>query len=374
MLGTARMISRFRKIPRWTAHLLLFGVCLEIAARVDDRVNYGAPLWSSYDAVGLRELDVDNILRNTPGARFEKWKINSLGFRGDEIAQNKPLGGRRIVCLGQSETFGLYEGERGEWPARLARLIRSAHPDVEVINASVVGTGRNDRQAYLQKYVLPLQPDVVILYMNVLSDGTTEERPLASTRSPHDAATFPHSRLIPKLKRRLVEMIPKEAADAARTWLIVRETHHREQDKLRGVSPRDALPIENVVSFEWYVRRMVQFLRERGVTPILATYPTLVNETNTERYHIQIARERIYHPPEFSEQGLFDTARKLNGVVRRVASDLAVPVVDADSSMPKTMEFFGDDVHYTDKGAEFVAEHVLEVIEESGILGRAKCR
>jgi hypothetical protein len=164
-------------------------------------------------------------------------------------------------------------------------------------------------------------------------------------------------------------MIPEKAANAARTWLLDREIHQREQDKLHGASPREALPLENVVSFERYVSRLVQFMRERGVTPILATYPTLVNETNAERYHMQITRERTYHPAEFSEQGLFDTARKLNGVVRRVASDLAVPLVDADSSMPKTTEFFGDDVHYTDQGAEFVAERVLEVVEEAGILG-----
>src|SRR2546425_4048295 len=330
-------MSRFQKILGRAAHLLLFGLCLEIAARVDDRITYGAPLWSQYDSDMLREMDEEGIPRNTPGARFEKWKINSLGFRGDEVAQNKPPGGRRIICLGQSETFGLFESEGGEWPARLARLLRSTHPDVAVINASVVGTGRNSRQAYLEKYVFPLQPDVVILYMSVLADGTTEERPLAPNRASPGAETFPQSRLLPKLKPRLLAIIPEKAANAARTWLLDRRIRKLEQDTLHGRPPRNALPLENVVSFERYIRRLVQFLKEKGVTPILATYPTLVNETNAEQYHIQIDRARTYYA-EFSEQGLFDTARKLNGVVRQVASDLAVPLVDADSSMPKTTE------------------------------------
>jgi hypothetical protein len=41
----------------------------------------------------------------------------------------------------------------------------------------------------------------------------------------------------------------------------------------------------------------------------------------------------------FSASAMFwryPAARKLNAVVMRVASDLAVPLVDADSSMPKT--------------------------------------
>jgi hypothetical protein len=37
--------------------------------------------------------------------------------------------------------------------------------------------------------------------------------------------------------------------------------------------------------------------------------------------------------------------------------------------MPKTSEFFGDDVHYTDKGAEFVAKRVFEGVEAASVLG-----
>jgi lysophospholipase L1-like esterase len=366
-------MSRFKKILWWAAHLLLLGLCLEIAARIDDRLTYGAPLWSRYDSDMLRETDADGIPRDTPGARFEKWKVNSLGFRGEEVAQNKPPGVWRIVCMGQSETFGLFESEGGEWPARLARLLRSTHPDVEVINASVAGMGRNSRQAYLEKYVFPLQPDVVILYMMVVADGITEEKPLASDSASPGAEIFPQSRLLPKLKPRLLAMIPEKAANAAQTWRLDRGIRKREQEKLHGRPPRDALPLENVANFERYAHRLVQFLRKKGVTPILATYPTLVNETNAERYHIEFARARIYHV-EFSEQGWFDAARKLNGVVRQVASELAVALVDADSSMPKTAEFFRDYVHYSDEGAEFVAERVLEVIAEAGLLGASAAR
>jgi hypothetical protein len=133
------------------------------------------------------------------------------------------------------------------------------------------------------------------------------------------------------------------------------------------------LPLENVANFERYVRRLVQFLRKKGVTPVLATYPTLVNETNAERYHIEFASSRIYHV-EFSEQGWCDTARKLTGVVRRVANEFEVPLVDVDSSMPKTTEFFRDYGHYSNEGAEFVATRVLEVIAQEGLLGPSAAR
>lgn len=47
---------------------------------------------------------------------------------------------------------------------------------------------------------------------------------------------------------------------------------------------------------------------------------------------------------EFSKRGCLGTARKLNGLMRRVASDFALTLVDVDSCMPKTRGFFGDAV------------------------------
>jgi hypothetical protein len=54
----------------------------------------------------LFEEDSNGVHYNIPNARYEKWEINSLGFRGKEIDLEKKEGQIRIVCLGVSETFG----------------------------------------------------------------------------------------------------------------------------------------------------------------------------------------------------------------------------------------------------------------------------
>jgi lysophospholipase L1-like esterase len=360
-------VKRLRTALRYVAHALLFGICLEIAARIDDRLTFEAPLWGPYSEDILFTSDEEGIRRNVPGGRFEKWTINSLGFRGAELTRDKPRGTRRLVCLGQSETFGLWESEGGEWPSRLARLVKAKYPQVEVINASVVGMGRNSRQPYIQKYVLPIQPDLVVLYMNGLADGTSPDQPMSSRRATSAPKTVPNSRILPKLKRLFHSILPRDLDTAAQTWAVDRRVRKLERTKLRGRAPRDALQLENVRRFENHVRTVVQYLRENGVMPILATYPTLVNETNAAQYHLIIGRTREYYA-DFSEKGLFDIVSKTNGAVRRVAAELRVPLVDVASTMPKNTDFLEDQVHYSDRGAEFVAESVFGVVEQAGLL------
>jgi lysophospholipase L1-like esterase len=102
--------------------------------------------------------------------------IGALGFRGPERDLDKAPGVRRVVCLGDSFTFG--EGVRAEhaWPARLEALLG---PDVEVVNAGVQGMGTPEELAFFDSHCAALDPDVVVLgfFMN---DPVDWERTVAT--------------------------------------------------------------------------------------------------------------------------------------------------------------------------------------------------
>ena len=361
-------------LVRYASLALLFGLCLEVMARIDDWVTYRAPFWGRYDESVLRELDADGIPRNVPGARFEKWNVNSLGFRGPEAPREKPPGIQRVVCLGQSESFGLYEGEGDEWPAALGRMLRRRHPDVEVLNASVVGTGRRTRKAYLDKYVLPLDPDVVVLYFNVLNEAAAalddpgpdrdpQAAPARRVRSAADA--LPQLRVLKKMKVALQGALPASFNSRVQAWLWGRKLRALEEELPRP--PVDAIPDEDVAGFEGHVRDVVALLRSRGIRPVLATYPTLVAPENASRYWSYLSAQRLFMV-QLSERGLMDAARRLNEVTRRVSRDLDVPLVDVDAIVPKDADHFADLVHYTSRGAELVAASTSHVLETSHVL------
>src|SRR6266545_832103 len=269
-------MRRARVIIRAAGHLLVAGLLLEVAARVDDRVTWGAPLLGPYRPEVLTEVDSGGIPRNVPGARFEKWRVNQLGFRGAEVSAEKSPGTRRVVCLGQSESFGLYEPDGAEWPARLGTLL-APRGGLEVVNASVVGLGRRSRSA-------------------------------------------------------------------------------------------DVVAPEVCAAFEDHLRELVRVVRSRGAAPVLVTYPVLVDERNRTAFHLQLSDERVWHAA-WSELGLVDGQRKLNEAVGRVGREQAVPVVDVAAAVPRTLEYFADVVHYTERGAAVVADHVRTGLDEAGLLG-----
>lgn len=108
-------------------------------------------------------IDSDGIPYNIPNTRYKKWKINSLGFRGKEITLERKKGQIRITCFGSSETLGARETEGKEWPSQLGEMLKDKYPEAEVINISIMGLSQKMRKAYIEKYVLPLKPDIIVM-------------------------------------------------------------------------------------------------------------------------------------------------------------------------------------------------------------------
>ncbi len=57
-------------------------------------------------------------------------------------------------------------------------------------------------------------------------------------------------------------------------------------------------------------------------------------------------------------------------MTRRIAQERDVMLIDADSQIPRTLEYFIDDVHYTPKGAQRLTDIVASEIADSGLLSQ----
>jgi len=102
------------------------------------------------------------------------YHINSYGLRGPEIPVRKPPGAYRVVCLGDSLTFGEGVKYADAYPARLQANLAAAMPDrtVEVINAGVQTYATSDEAALFLMRCSRFQPDLVTLgfYLNDATD------------------------------------------------------------------------------------------------------------------------------------------------------------------------------------------------------------
>ncbi len=88
--------------------------------------------------------------------------VNPLGFRGPAFTL-KPDGGYRLVCLGDSFTFG--EGVRNEhtYPELAARSLRKDGRQTDACNLGVGGYNTTQSLDALNRFGFDLKPDVVVL-------------------------------------------------------------------------------------------------------------------------------------------------------------------------------------------------------------------
>jgi len=93
--------------------------------------------WVRYDAV--------NGWVNRPGDAYGDGRlvINADGMRGPEVVRPKPAGVLRILCMGDSRTFGAWSDLRREFESEytptLRRLASAGGAPVEALNAGVAG-------------------------------------------------------------------------------------------------------------------------------------------------------------------------------------------------------------------------------------------
>jgi hypothetical protein len=83
-------------------------------------------------------------------------RINALGFRGGELSLLKPAGRLRVVCSGDSFTFGSGVGDADTWCAQLS----AQHPAIEPVNMGQQGYGVDQAYLWFRRDGIPLKPDL----------------------------------------------------------------------------------------------------------------------------------------------------------------------------------------------------------------------
>jgi lysophospholipase L1-like esterase len=113
------------------------------------------------------------------GAKFH-YTNNGLGFRGPEIARQKPAGVRRVVVVGGSTVYGALDDDPDTLSVQLQAILRQRlGPDIEVINAGVPGYEALREAVFTRSDLLDLNPDVLVSLdgLNDVFFGTLQEWP-----------------------------------------------------------------------------------------------------------------------------------------------------------------------------------------------------
>lgn len=92
-----------------------------------------------------------------------EYQINSHGLRDYEFSEEKKSGTVRIICLGNSCTFGWRVGLEETYPKQLGKLLNADldYKKYEVINGGVTGYSSFQGKRFLQEQILEYNPDII---------------------------------------------------------------------------------------------------------------------------------------------------------------------------------------------------------------------
>jgi lysophospholipase L1-like esterase len=337
-------------------------VLSEFAAREADKVMYSAPFWGNYSLDTLFTADQLGK-RGRPNASYEKWRLNEAGYRGPALRSNT----YRIVCLGSSETFGLYEKDGGEWPRVLERDLNteSGGNQYEVVNAAYPGMSLPSilkRARYTED---TLRPKLVVVYPSFTSyiedlDDQSTAEPASATQQKAPPVSPPHWWAIdPRITGILQTALKSHLPEQAQTWIRKVEIERAE----RNLHVMTSLPQSQVDKFQSDLDQLVHTIQQGRTDVILVTHATRFSTPLTvEDRKYLIMWRRFY--PQLSESGLIDMESRMNAAMRAVADRDGVPLVDAAKLIEPGGQNFQEFTHFSDQGADelgtLVAQQVLK--------------
>ena len=153
----------------WIGIVFLMAVVLELTCRAEDWVMYRMPFWSRYSSLDQLVIRDGVGMHGRPNAQYEKWIMNALGMRGPAAQVMPPPGTHRIITVGASETFGLYESPGREYPRQLQDSLNAVlgrgecsatpGPRFEVLNGAFAGMGLPTIAQDLRSRLARLKPE-----------------------------------------------------------------------------------------------------------------------------------------------------------------------------------------------------------------------
>jgi hypothetical protein len=345
-----------RRIAALYLSLLVVGPLVEIGARAYDAVRWGTPWSASPDYTADLVVHDSAGIHGRPQGRYQKWQLNTVGFRSPESVLTAPDSCTRVLVIGASESFGYAEPAGLEYPAQLADSLRGSGC-FSVGNAAVAGLSVGAIDHMFRRWVLPrFRPDIVVLIASpALYLGDDDPKPLepkAGGGDPPPRRLRPRSVALAKdllefpafiQERRIERMVEGRSAGKDSTWFFA------------------TIPPTRLARFRDDLDSLTARVQASGARMVLLTRPVkFLSETDSG------ARSGLQALRQFGARALprtilaFDSAGALE--VKAVAARYQASLVDARRTMSGRPELFADPVHYSIEGAAVLAGLVAQEI------------
>ncbi len=315
-------------------------------------------------------------------------KVNSHGFRSEEMSKQKPDGVYRIFVLGGSTVLSRGTSFEKTSSKLLEKLLQQhfPHKKIEVINAGVDGyTSEHSLIQYLFK-IKDFAPDMIVMWHGIndwyysCTPSYWAIKPFTTDYSHYLGADalmvknyFQPQSLI-TFKFVTVDFILKFIQENLYSDFLYWHTSNYSKSYYDDLETTRQYEMKNLPSLFSYKRNMQSFIditKNDQVALILGNQPNLYKE--------DLSREelrKIYFPAiHCSKDGKYpsissviQSLNEFNNATKEIALENKISFIDLDKTMPKNLKYFTDDVHYTDLANEKIASVLYEHILSNGFI------
>jgi lysophospholipase L1-like esterase len=269
-------------------------------------------------------------------------RINSWGFRDDEVVEPVPDNALRVWIVGGSTTFDIYSRDNASaWPNLVEDRLQAALPEraVEVLNAGIPGDALMGSVEELQTWGARFEPDLVVLY-----------------HGPNDL----------RMQRRQEEL-QKGPPPLPPQSLLSRLALHRLLARTSRPKPWTGelafVPERHLRMASDGLRAAIRQTRQLGAEPVLVTHPLRVvrSEDGALGPEMNELASLLMLPGEEAIKAL----DAYNELVREMAKRERIQLIEVAPAVDSSPENWGDLTHFRRPGSEICAQVVAEALLES---------
>ncbi len=315
-------------------------------------------------------------------------ETDKYGFlaNDNELEYNKLANEIRIATIGGSTTANIHLQFEKNWPGHIGDSLQKNFPNkhFRIINAGVPGFDTSQSVTNLALRVMPFKPDIVIIY-HAYNDLKAIQKNIAFRPDYSHIHTIPYG--FHKEHNFILKMLNK-------SMFYVRMRNKKREinsvlSKLDGLY--DPMTATNRISsipkfaehtFEQHIRILINIARAGGSKVILSTFATLhepkLDYTKPETIHSlsdfqkQNLGSLLDFAPGLTLEGIFKGFSRYNDVIRNIAAEEKCVLVDNAIDLPHEDKYFVDRVHFSEAGAEFMANNIystiVQVLRDSRLL------
>ncbi len=335
---------------------LVLALLAEGAIRLRQQLKYGmTDITSIY-----MEDPVTGLRTAVPSLHKGAIAINSLGFRGPEIAMPKPPGRIRIAFLGGSTTISAeVSSNQATWPHLVTEALKARFPDHEFdyINGGVSGYTAQSSLKNLVLRVKRLEPDIIVIY-HATNDLSFRSREAAQAQGIYDTHGDTGNSWL---------------ADYSLLWYLVEKNLalRSRRDASQDASSRLKLDVEALTApFKQDMTNLLAASKAVAKVVAVATFSTKMRPDQGPEQRLEAATNTLYFMPYMTPDGLLASFAAYNRAIIEAAQDQGVILIQGETDIPGDSVHFFDSIHFTDAGSVVMAKRIADGLLRSGELAK----